>query len=261
MLNKLGKVGLLFMMAISLVSAPVKAENTEPIYVWGTVGEIREDQIEIENETDNTNHVIVNIHENTIILDAVTGKQIDLDEVGPNSSVIAYISPMMTRSLPPISNAFVVVANIPADFIAPQYYDIKEIVEKDEDRILLLNTKNDLLVTINEDTKLVDVNGKELQYADLTASDRLMVYAEIVLLSMPGQTTPSKVVVLPSEKNGWVMEEDAWFYYSHNNKLKNQWVASIGCWYYVGDDGAMVTNTVIDGCEINELGQYKTITR
>ncbi|SUQ40235.1 lysozyme [Clostridium neonatale] len=41
-------------------------------------------------------------------------------------------------------------------------------------------------------------------------------------------------------KNGWVLENDKWYYYEGNKKLTTEWVKSNDRWYYLEKDGHMV---------------------
>lgn len=52
-----------------------------------------------------------------------------------------------------------------------------------------------LALNISDDTEIVDLDNKKLEKADITDKD-LMVFYSIVALSIPGQTTPSKIIVL-----------------------------------------------------------------
>lgn len=59
-----------------------------------------------------------------------------------------------------------------------------------------VNPTNMLALNIGEDTKIVDTDGKDVKKDDLAGRD-LVVFYSIVTFSIPGQTTPSKVIVLP----------------------------------------------------------------
>ena len=61
----------------------------------------------------------------------------------------------------------------------------------------LLSSDNELKLNIGEDTVVVDRDGEEYD-GDLEGKNLAVVYA-VVTMSIPGQTTPSKVVVLDAE--------------------------------------------------------------
>lgn len=58
---------------------------------------------------------------------------------------------------------------------------------------------------------------------------------------------------------GWVAAGSNWYYVSNGHMLRNTWVAKDATgavWYYLGADGAMVSNTVVDGYAINANGEW-----
>lgn len=58
---------------------------------------------------------------------------------------------------------------------------------------------------------------------------------------------------------GWVAAGSNWYYVSNGHMLRNTWVAKDATgavWYYLGTDGAMVSNTVVDGYAINANGEW-----
>lgn len=244
------------------VSTPVSAVNEQApdnLYVWGTVEEIGEHQIHIQNSSDQYNDVVLNVTDTTIVIDAMTGKKVDFEELEENEKIAAFVSPVMTRSLPPITNAFVIVTNIPEDAGVPKYYRVGEILSNENDELRVLDTNGSLIVTMNKETELFAYDSNDsVALNDIVVGKELMVWHGPVALSYPGQTFAQKVMVFNEKQNGWVKVADDWFYYLNGTMCKNQWVASTSTrWYYVGEDGKMVTNTVIDGCQIDEKGIYQ----
>lgn len=96
-----------------------------PVRVWGTVTRLENGAVLVKNsnEEDPCHEIILHLAETTPIVDAVTGLPLDRD-LRNGETVYAWVGPAMTLSLPPQAAAEVVVANIPADFGAPQYYEI-----------------------------------------------------------------------------------------------------------------------------------------
>ena len=74
--------------------------------------------------------VILNISEETLILDAVEGLPIKLEDIKDGDMVYSYMSPAMTASLPPQSFAYMILANIPADYRVPALEEVKELTIK-----------------------------------------------------------------------------------------------------------------------------------
>ena len=61
------------------------------------------------------------------------------------------------------------------------------------------NAKEDLALNISDDTEIVDMDGNEVDKDDLNGK-KLMVFYSVVTMSLPAQTNPTKIVVLPSEE-------------------------------------------------------------
>ena len=66
-------------------------------------------------------------------------------------------------------------------------------------------------------------------------------------------------------KTGWVeiIEKDeeekeysTWYYMETSGAMKTGWLNDNGTWYYLNTSGLMVTDTVIDGCTIDENGVW-----
>lgn len=252
-------------MALGLVVSMVQVStfaNEEaikgPHYTWGQITEINEDQIRVQNDSEGENDVILNLNEDTIIIDAVTGDPVAREKLKVNESISAYVSQASTRSMPPIRNAYILIVNIPADFGAPQYYRIGEVVDGKEDSVRFLDENNTLVATFDSETNLFPYKTKNLlSLNDLKVGSELIVWYDIVLLSMPGQTHIDRAMLLPARLNGWVSNEESWSYYVDGSKQTNCWIASSkNRWYYVGEDGTMVKNKVVDGYTIDENGIY-----
>ena len=99
-----------------------------PVRVWGTVTRLENGAILLKNSDENAPYreVILHLAETTPVVDAVTGLSLDR-ELKDGEVIYAWVGPAMTLSLPPQATAEVVVANIPADFGAPQYYQVAQI--------------------------------------------------------------------------------------------------------------------------------------
>lgn len=59
-------------------------------------------------------------------LDAVTGEPMELSDLKDGETVTPG-GPVMTLSLPPQATAILILANIPADYGVPQYYEISAV--------------------------------------------------------------------------------------------------------------------------------------
>lgn len=99
-----------------------------PVRVWGRVTKLENGSFLVQNDNQNDPYrkIILHLAETTPVVDAVTGLPLDR-ELKDGEVIYAWVGPAMTLSLPPQATAEVVVANIPADFGAPQYYQVAQI--------------------------------------------------------------------------------------------------------------------------------------
>ncbi|SFD24181.1 stalk domain-containing protein [Clostridium uliginosum] len=121
------------------------AHMSKFVQVWGKVEEKNDGKIHIKNSSNINNDMILNISHETIIIDAVSGLPVPLKDINLNEDIYAYISPVMTLSLPPMSNAKAIIVNIPQDFKVPNYIEVQSI-----------NQNYDGSITVKSDDGLVE---------------------------------------------------------------------------------------------------------
>ena len=109
------------------LTAGTQAEG--PVLVWGTVQEIGEGRIRLENSNDQDPYreIVLVVGPETAIRDAVTGAPRIFADLQENETLYAYVGPAMTMSLPPVASAQVVLCGIPADFGAPTYAEVQAV--------------------------------------------------------------------------------------------------------------------------------------
>ena len=68
--------------------------------VWGTAVEVGEDQVRLNNsnEEDPLSDIILNVDEETLVLDAVTGEELSFDQVEKDDVIYAYVGAAMTHA-------------------------------------------------------------------------------------------------------------------------------------------------------------------
>lgn len=96
----------------------------EPVRVWGNVLEKLENGFVINNQNQKgyQGEMVVHIDkENTLIIDSITGFPAEESTIAKDRILYAYISPMMTMSLPPQTTAEIVLVNVAQDAGVPLY--------------------------------------------------------------------------------------------------------------------------------------------
>ena len=178
-----------------------------PVRVWGTAVELGDMSLTLENSNDNDPYqkVVVNVGEDTLILDAVTGEAKTFDDLRTGETVYAWVGPDMTKSLPPISTGRVILCGLPADYAAPTYAEVESVTETESGADVCLN--NDVVLHLNADTGYLAAPGWEketVSAADIVPGTRVLAWYSVVTLSLPAQASPEKIMVFPSDYAGWV---------------------------------------------------------
>lgn len=145
----------------------------------------------------NDQEVTLKISEETWIIDSQTGLPTSLKDVKEGTKLYVYYSAVMTRSLPPQSNAVAIVSNIQENKTIPRLITVKEIVSQKEGEIRVLNDFGDIIVTIQADSPLSPFKTKQaVSLKDIKEGTQLFVWYDIVAMSYPGQTTSHKTVIV-----------------------------------------------------------------
>ena len=183
--------------AASPEDSTAAVENTAPssIRVYGTVTQIENGQILLENDEEGAAYpqVLLNLTEDTLILSGEDCSQKTLSDIAVGDALYADISPAMTRSLPPMANAFTVFCEIPEDSAVPTYAQITDI-STDEDGTLRITTDQELILIPGENTAVLSLDGGEtLAASALAVGDTILAKYQIMTMSIPAQTSPEEI--------------------------------------------------------------------
>lgn len=132
-----------------------EVKGLESILVWGQVlrTDAESNQIVIDNQSDQSakGEIVLNISkEDTKVLDAVDGLPVSLANISEGEVIYAYIGPVMTLSLPPITTPSMIICKIPADFRVPEYVKVSE-MKKLEDGAYRLTGTNETEYSVPAD--------------------------------------------------------------------------------------------------------------
>ena len=185
------KIKFLLLTAMCLIFSTTMAFAATPgqtldsvMRMHGTITEINDDMITIQDTQSNQSVALI-VRWDTEILNGRNGEDVDLNRLHVGDELTAYYSPISTRSLPPQSKAYaLVMGNGEHDAI---YMKVNE-VEKVKDGVRILNSNNDVYVTI---PKAVEDDANELK-----KGDAILVWYDFMALSMPGQATATKAKIL-----------------------------------------------------------------
>lgn len=132
--------------------------------------------------------ITLHVNADTYLNDGKRGRSLRLDKLKVGDAVSAYYDSAVTRSLPPQGNAVAVVRNSAAEEMANGVYIKAGEVTLVGDTANVLSSNGDLLIRIER--------RNCRRYAEIKPGDELLVWYQVVTLSLPGQTNAERVVLL-----------------------------------------------------------------
>jgi hypothetical protein len=179
----------------------VSAAETAPLPVsrMGTIAEMSDTQYRFT--ADSGEEIVLNVSPQTYVADAATGAPAALND-RTNDHVIAYYSAAMTRSMPPQSNAVLILCNVPAgeDGLPPAnmplYWRV-ESLEAGEGSVRVTVDGGGLFVTIPQEAPISPFLTKNIAVLDdIEVGSDLLLWYPFVAESFPAQATADKTVIL-----------------------------------------------------------------
>lgn len=199
--------------------APVEVPNF--IQIEGVIGEITKEpsglsfvSVKTEGEP-----FYFYFDDKTVILNNV-GEEITLKEGMQFTAYVDSSKPMIMIYPPRYSPEVVIVQTEEAGTVQYDQFD------KD-----FLNKNKNLIIHVNEETEIVNLSGTKLSKDDIVNED-VVIFYDIVLKSYPGQTSPSKVIVLKYD------EEES------NPPAENPESANVEKAYKIAEEDFYVVNDV-----------------
>ena len=168
-----------------------KAYQTQAVRdVLFTTGEILEvnDNVLVIKGDGHHNLVAAVITDNTYLLDGKNAKAKKLRSFKVGKEVTVYYSPKMTRSIPPQTEAYAVVLGDNSEKVG-KFFKVEEVtLSEDGAYVTVVNTNESLVATID---KKANKN-----FAEIKAGDELLLWYDMMTMSLPARTNAKKTVVL-----------------------------------------------------------------
>lgn len=158
--------------------------------------------ITIKNTDGEETEIALNISEDTLFLDNETGFPSSIDNLKVGDEIYAYYSAIMTKSLPPQSNASYIITNIKDNKSVAKPMTVAEIQENEDGSVRILSDDNMYLITIMPDKPISPFKTKNIvTVSDIKVGSRIAVWFDIMTMSIPAQAASNKTVILPAVKN------------------------------------------------------------
>ncbi|MCI8477602.1 MAG: copper amine oxidase N-terminal domain-containing protein [Oscillospiraceae bacterium] len=188
------------------VEYTITRRGEPPVLVWGQVTTLDETQITLEGgENAPYASIVLNLSEDTIILDAVNGAVKAASDLKEGETLYAYAGPAMTRSLPPIATAVLVLCNLPESATPPTYAEVEQVLPGEDGQLSLLMT-GEIVLHLSGETKLLAAPDatEPLPLESIQPGTRLLSWYDVVMESYPAQAVPEQVMIFPSDYTGWI---------------------------------------------------------
>lgn len=168
---------------------------------FGTVESIEKDEegnvVSISLTSEENGDYVMNVTDNTVWVDTVDKVKASQEDLTEGETIYVYHSTVSTRSLPPQSEAFAVVLNVPQDVAVGVYHEVEDIVTNGE--IFTITTDNGgLYLNVTSETQVKDyTTGESAEIGNVDRGDRIIAWYDAVAMSYPGQANVSDILVLP----------------------------------------------------------------
>lgn len=152
----------------------------ETICVWGPVVSVEDGSIMIDNQSgiSSAGEMVLQIAEETRVLDAENGFPVELSEIEEGEVIYANIGPAMTMSLPPQTTAEVIICEVPEDFKAPAYVQVVE-MEQNKDDSYELTASNGVTYQVAADCQILPFLTRNIvTLQDVTESSTVLVWSD-----------------------------------------------------------------------------------
>ena len=156
--------------------------------IRGEIKNIKDGRIHIVGEGPHKD-IILNLSSLSYILDGATGTEIDVSTLTKGDKIRAYYGPWLTKSLPPQGNVTAIVVEAPRELSTGLYLEVAKVFPNEDGSIRVLTTTGDLLITLPSEV----VSRLDL----VQEGTKMVAWYEIMAMSMPGQTTATKAIILP----------------------------------------------------------------
>lgn len=179
------------------------------IRIYGTVTQVSENRLRMirKDGASADQEIILNLSSESKILNAVSGDPEAVEQIQEGEFIYADISPVMTMSLPPMTNAFTVLCKIPADYQVPEYITVASMSINSDGKTGILTSDTGKQYRITEQSNLFPYLTRNIVTVhDLTKGRNCLVWST--------DNAISKIMVFPNSgtsdmQTGWVKKRTA----------------------------------------------------
>ena len=193
-----------------LLTTPVFAKDTEdalaeqPILISAqvhsdmlqdrvTLDEIGEDYLIVT--TSENMKLQLNIYDSTILIDSVSGDSIEISDLKKGDELDITYSSMMTRSLPPQTNTYMIATNV-KEGGGVNLITVDETAADEDGNLRVTDNAKNIVVTIAKDASVKPYKTKNIvKLDDIQKGSKILCWYDMMTMSIPAYASTDKVVI------------------------------------------------------------------
>lgn len=240
LLTGISSLALVFSASAFTTQAEEQTSLPSSIRIYGTVTQVSENRLHMirKDGASADQEIILNLSPESRILNAVSGDPEAVGQIQEGEFIYADISPVMTMSLPPMTNAFTVLCKIPADYQVPEYITVASMSINSDGKTGILTSDTGKQYRITEQSNLFPYLTRNIVTVhDLTKGRNCLVWST--------DHGISKIMVFPNSgtsdvQTGWVKKDGNWYFYDINGLSYTGWLNDNGDWYYLDPESGIM---------------------
>jgi hypothetical protein len=223
-----------------ITQAEEPASLPSSIRIYGNVTEVSDNRLRMirKDGASADQEIILNLSTESRILNSVSGDPVTAEQIQKGEFIYADISPVMTLSLPPMSNAITVLCKVPADYQVPEYITVASMNINSDGQTGILTSDTGKQYSITDQSKLFPYLTRNIVTVhDLSKGRNCLVWSK--------DNTVSKIMVFPNSgksdlQTGWIKKDASWYFYDINGLLYTGWLNDNGDWYYLDPESGIM---------------------
>lgn len=155
-------------------------------FTTGKILEVKDNMVVVKGER---GIVAALLNDETYLLNGKNGKAKKLSSFKVGKEVTVYHSPKMTRSIPAQTQAYAIILG-DNDVKQGKFFVVDQVTPSENgEYVSVMDSSHSLIATVDKKAYR--------HYSQIKAGDKLLVWYDMMTMSLPARTNAQKVVVLP----------------------------------------------------------------
>lgn len=155
-------------------------------FTTGKILEVKDNMVVVKGER---GIVAALLNDETYLLNGKNGKAKKLSSFKVGKEVTVYHSPKMTRSIPAQTQAYAIILG-DNDVKQGKFFVVDQVTPSENgEYVSVMDSSHSLIATVDKKAYR--------HYSQVKAGDKLLVWYDMMTMSLPARTNAQKVVVLP----------------------------------------------------------------